>query len=137
MFDTNIFLDPVLHKLQPPLFLLEQLFLLESPQPGVQWLHTNVFQRYRGTQRRTTFTPPRVSTEQSPFCGSRLPVEHSRCHKDAGLLLNPSPFLELSGKLYPDTARMGLPASGPCLGWVYVSHLLVYWPSTELYWTQS
>lgn len=68
-----------------------------------------------------------IHTTQSQHCTEsllwELPVEHSRCHKDAGLLLRPSPFLELSGKLYPDTARTGLPASGPCLGWVYVSHL--------------
>lgn len=80
------------------------------------------------TQRRTTFTPPRVSTAQS------LPWEQASCrtfHVPLGCRAptQASP-LELSGKLYPDTARTGLPASGPCLGWVY-------WPSTELYWTQS
>lgn len=72
-----------------------------------------------------------------PFCGSRLPVEHSRRHQDAGLLLSPSPFLELSCQLCTQTlqGRSCLP-QGPCLGWVYVRHLLVYQQKTELYWTQ-
>lgn len=81
----------------------------------------SMFQRYSGLLSEEHRGEPHAHHPESdlprirlsPFCGSRLSVEHSRCQKNAGLLLNPSPFLELSSKLYPDTARMALPACLP------------------------